>query len=258
MQRRFFCLSDTGRVRTNNEDAVLTDPASGLALLADGMGGYNAGEVASALAIEAVLQGLQDRLRRPPGSGELQRWMLASIEAANARILAAAWQDARHRGMGTTLVAAAFTATRLVVGHVGDSRLYRFRQGQLVQLTRDHSLLQEQIDAGLISASLARQVPYKNVVTRALGVGLDIRPDIGEHAVQAGDTYLLCSDGLNDMLSDAQIAATLRREPALEAAGHALLAQANDAGGRDNVSLILVQCAPEHAHPRHASLTPMT
>jgi len=249
MQCRFFCLSDTGRVRANNEDAVLVDPEHGIALLADGMGGYNAGEVASTLAVESARQTLHNHLGKQPALKDMLRWIQASIEAANATILDAAWQSVQCRGMGTTLVATVFAGNRLVVGHAGDSRLYRFRQGQLTQLTRDHSLLQDQIDAGLICASLARQAPYRNVVTRALGIAPDPRPDIAAHAVHAGDTYLLCSDGLHDMLSDAQIATTLRSEPALETAGHALLTQANDAGGRDNISLILVQCAPEPTHP---------
>jgi protein phosphatase len=244
MQCRFFSLSDTGRVRSNNEDAVLIDAERGMALLADGMGGYNAGEIASAMAVNAVQVHLLEHLPTAPITRDVQREMRASIQAANARILEAGWQNTQLQGMGTTLVACVFAGHRLVVGHVGDSRLYRFRQGQLTQLTRDHSLVQEQIDAGQVSAHLARQMPYRNVLTRALGIAPDPRPDIACHTVQPGDTYLLCSDGLHDMLSDAQITATLRREPALEKTANAMLMQANEAGGRDNISLVLVQCAP--------------
>lgn len=248
----YYSQTDPGLIRENNEDSVSLDPANQVVVLADGMGGYNAGEVASAMATQWVMQDLEPRLRtpHPPATHEVRRWLEQSVEQANLRILDASLCHPEYQGMGTTLVVAVFFGSRLLVGHIGDSRLYRLRQGQLVPLTRDHSLLQTQIDAGLISRELARNAQHKNLVTRALGIAAGVETEVSEHMVQAGDTYLLCSDGLNDMLSDAQIAATLKREPALETAGQALLTHANRAGGRDNISLVLVQCAPEPAHPR--------
>lgn len=258
MQRRFFSLSAPGRVRANNEDAVLVNPALGVALLADGMGGYQAGEVASAMATEWVLHELEALLQNghTPSASDLRQWLRHSVTQANHRILDASLRYPQYRGMGTTLVATVFFGARLLVGHIGDSRLYRLRQGQINRLTRDHSLLQEQIDAGLISPALARQAPYKNLVTRAMGIAPELDLEVGEHVVQPGDTYLLCSDGLHDMLSDTEMAAILKREPTLEQAGQVLLDQANAAGGKDNISLVLVQCTPDPvratAPPKHA------
>ncbi|WP_101047485.1 Stp1/IreP family PP2C-type Ser/Thr phosphatase [Macromonas nakdongensis] len=250
MKCDFFSLTDRGRVRANNEDAVVLDPTLGLAVLADGMGGYNAGEVASHLATTEVLRHLRDTLQDgQSGPREVRRALQHSVEAANLAIYEAALGNPDWRGMATTLLVTVFGGARLTVGHVGDSRLYRLRQGQLIQLTRDHSLLQEQIDAGLVSPEMARVAQYKNLVTRAVGVEPLVSLEVAEHVVQAGDTYLLCSDGLNDMLPDGQMAQILKRETPLDQAGHVLLAAANAAGGRDNISLVLVQCSPDSHRP---------
>jgi len=250
MQCDFFSLTDTGRVRQNNEDTVALAPELGVAVLADGMGGYNAGEVASQLASETVLHCLrQTLLDGPPATRGMRQALLDCVATANLVVFESALSNHEWRGMATTLLVAVFGGARLTVAHVGDSRLYRLRQGQLSLLTRDHSLLQEQIDAGLVPPSLARSVQYKNLVTRAVGVGDAVLADVGEHVVQPGDTYLLCSDGLNDMLSDGEIGQILRREKPLRDAGHALLAEANAAGGRDNISLVLVQCSPGPVKP---------
>jgi protein phosphatase len=254
MKCDFFSLSDAGRVRPNNEDAVAVVPDAGLAVLADGMGGYNAGEVASAMATQIVSQSL----RASPSAGapnprELRQRVLRSVQEANEAIHRASLAQPAYRGMGTTLVLAVFHGVQVTVAHAGDSRLYRLRQGQLTPLTRDHSLLQEQIDAGLLTPELARTAQHKNLVTRALGVMPFVESDIAEHAVQPGDTYLLCSDGLNDMLTDGEMAAILKRETALQSAGRALIDAANAAGGRDNISLVLVRCSPT---PRHGEGRP--
>lgn len=246
MKCAFFSLTDTGRVRANNEDALAIVPEAGLVVLADGMGGYNAGEVASALATEAVVARLGAPMpRQPTGRNGLTQAVAEAIHAANRAVFDASRDDDDHRGMATTLVTGVFAGARLAIAHVGDSRVYRFRQGHLACLTRDHSLLQEQVDAGLISPELARLAQHKNLVTRAIGVAASVDFDVQEHVVQPGDTYLFCSDGLNDMLTDAQMAAILRHHPPLEHAARALLDSANAAGGRDNISLVLVQCAPE-------------
>jgi len=230
--------SDAGRVRSGNEDAVLTNPALGFAVLADGMGGHNAGEVASGMAIAYIGNEL-GRAADTPCAGEQMREIVGQ---ANAAIYQTAQTQPRYAGMGTTLVALRFFDDRLAVAHVGDSRLYRLRDGRLLQLTRDHSLLQEQIDGGLIDAEQARHSTNRNVVTRALGAEPRVGVEVAEHAVRVGDLYLACSDGLSDMVADGEIAACLRQmgdKP--EACACALVRLANEHGGRDNVSVILVR-----------------
>ena len=242
MKCEFFSLSDAGRVRDNNEDSVLVVPEAGLAVLADGMGGYNAGEVASQMATQWVARGMLSQ--EGEYSVDPRQRLKRSVEQANLAIYEASLSRPDWRGMGTTLVAILFQGARLTVCHVGDSRLYRLRQGLLAPLTRDHSVLQQEIDAGLVSEAWAHLAPHRNLVTRAVGVAPQVLVEMGEHVVQPGDTYLLCSDGLNDMLTDPEIACVLKREAGIACAGHALLDAANEAGGRDNISLVLVQCTP--------------
>ncbi len=241
MACEFFSLSDTGKVRSNNEDALLVDPFAGLAVLADGMGGYNAGEVASAMATEIIGTHLLPLLQHPAPDG-LRQAVEGSVELANAAIREAARTEPRYRGMGTTVVLAVFMPERVLIGHVGDSRAYRLRQGRLETLTRDHSLLQEQIDAGLVNPERAHEAPYRNLLTRALGMTPVVHMDLTEHTLEPGDLYLLCSDGLSDMLRDEQIARHLGGSIRLEDVGHALIDAANAAGGRDNVSVVLMRC----------------
>lgn len=250
MKCDFFSLTDAGRVRSNNEDTVAVRPEVGLVVLADGMGGYNAGEVASALAAHTLTERFNVLMSDDPAAhGRTTHLLRDAIDTANRAVFRASQGDEDLRGMATTLVAAVFQRSRLTIGHVGDSRAYRLRQGALTCLTRDHSLLQEQLDAGLIPAHLARVVQYKNLVTRAIGVGEEVEAELHEHVVQAGDTYLFCSDGLNDMLSDAEMSQILLHHGPMEQAGQELLRRANAAGGRDNISLVLVQCTPEPARP---------
>jgi protein phosphatase len=245
MKCAFCSLTDTGKVRPNNEDAVAVVAESGIVALADGMGGYNAGEVASALAIETVL----DCLGRRRGDWATRRSGLpqaveAAMQAANRAVHASSQTHAAHRGMATTLIVGVFSPGHLVLGHVGDSRAYRLRQGHLARLTRDHSLLQEHIDAGMIPPELARLAPHKNFVTRAIGAAGSVEIELAEHTVEPGDTYLFCSDGLHDMLSDAEMATILRRHAPLQQAAQALLDAASAAGGHDNISLALARCTP--------------
>jgi len=241
--------SDPGRVRTNNEDAVLANARLGLAVLADGMGGYNAGEVASGMATAALGSELAHAFEtRPPeettDSGE--PWAHAAlrdvIARTNAAIHRAAQTQPQCAGMGTTLVAVQFHDDRVTVAHLGDSRLYRLRDGTLKQLTRDHSLLQEQIDSGMLDPEQARFSQNKNLVTRAMGVEETVDTEIGEHGVRPGDVYLLCSDGLNDMVADDEIEACLTAMSAnLPVCAQQLVHMANDNGGKDNVSVILAK-----------------
>ncbi len=236
--------SDTGRLRSHNEDAVHIDPLLGLAILADGMGGYNAGEVASKMATDLIGSALARSWAAPGQDSRAEAAAADSIAQANNAVYQAAQSQSQYAGMGTTLVMTLFHGDAMTVAHVGDSRLYRLRAGKLALLTRDHSLLQEQLDRGLVRAEDARSAQNKNLVTRALGIDPDVLPEINSHEVQGGDIYLLCSDGLNDMLEDADIAQILRqRAKNLAAAATALVQKANDSGGRDNVSVILVRVA---------------
>jgi serine/threonine protein phosphatase PrpC len=243
----FFSVTDTGRARRNNEDAVALDEAGRIAVLADGMGGYNAGEVASQMASDRVRAELAARLRplgATPTETELKSALLDAVESANRAVYDAAMSTAEYAGMGTTLVVAVYRGDKLWLGHIGDSRAYRFRNGHLEQLTRDHSLLQEQIDAGLITAEQAAYSMHKNLVTRAVGVDELVELEIHDYPVEPGDVLLMCSDGLSDMLSDDQITQLLRTNDSLAGAGAMLVQAANAAGGRDNIAVVLVRAKP--------------
>jgi serine/threonine protein phosphatase PrpC len=247
-----------GMVRSHNEDSVAYDVACGLVVLADGMGGYNAGEVASGIAVSVISTEIGHALKsaRPTdrdASGEENGVVVLreNVRKANTSIYQAAQSQPQYAGMGTTVVAGLFYDNRIVVAHVGDSRMYRLRGDQFESITRDHSLLQEQIDSGMISQEDARLSRNKNLVTRAVGIDPEVLPEVHVHAVQAGDIYLLCSDGLNDMVEDEDIGNTLRMLQAnLPLAASQLIEMANDNGGRDNVSVILVKVKGEFAEPR--------
>lgn len=242
-------LTDAGKVRNHNEDSVFIDSALGLAVLADGMGGYNAGEVASSMATSALGAGLTKAFaerppldRMPAGGDWAHEAVRQEIARANDVIYQAAQSQPQYAGMGTTLVMALFYGDTLTVAHLGDSRLYRLRGDDFRQITRDHSLLQEQIDSGMIKASDARHALNRNLVTRALGVDPGVEAEICDYPLETGDIYLLCSDGLNDMVGDDEIALVISSLSAnLELCATKLVAMANDSGGRDNVSVILVR-----------------
>jgi serine/threonine protein phosphatase PrpC len=237
---------DPGRARSNNEDSVALDDEVALAVLADGMGGYNAGEVASNMATSFIRTELGRWLREAQdhaSDAEVRRAMDICVDNANRAIFNAANSNPQYAGMGTTLVVAVIRDNRLLVGHVGDSRAYRLRGGRLQQITRDHSLLQEQIDAGLITPEQAAFSANKNLVTRAVGVEDTVLLETHQHDVQAGDVYLMCSDGLSDMLDDASIGQVLQAHDSLTAACQALIDAANDAGGKDNISVVLVRAS---------------
>lgn len=244
MSFEYFSATDTGRARSNNEDSVAVDEAFGLLALADGMGGYNAGEVASGMCTSFIKTELGRWLREAQGASDadVRRAMDLCVDHANRTIFEAANANARYAGMGTTLVVGVLRGGRLLLGHVGDSRAYRWRDGRLTQITRDHSLLQEQIDAGLITAEQALSSLNKNLVTRAVGVEPTVLLETHEHQMMPGDVLLLCSDGLSDMLDDVAIARVLQRhEHVLAEAGAALIDEANAAGGKDNIAVILAR-----------------
>ncbi len=238
--------SDPGIVRSHNEDAVFVDAELGLAILADGMGGYKAGEVASGMATTLLANSFSRLLVGPAADPELLRrpeqLIHDEICGTNAAIFNASQSEPQYSGMGTTLVFAWLLGQRLYLAHVGDSRAYRWRNQDLQRLTKDHSLLQEQIDSGTISLEEARYSANRNLVTRALGIEPEVEVDIAAHEFIEGDLLLLCSDGLNDMLSDDEISEILdQHADCLVSAAECLIERANDAGGRDNVSVILVR-----------------
>lgn len=239
----FFSQTDPGLLRDNNEDAVTFDPDTRLVVLADGMGGYNAGEIAANMAttfIKTELMRWLAEVGRRAGAKEVKRAMEICVDNANRSIFNSANSNAQYTGMGTTLVMAIFQDARVIVGHVGDSRCYLFRSSELYQITRDHSLLQEQLDAGLITPEEAAVSLNKNLVTRALGVEDSVLLEAHEHPVEPEDVYLLCSDGLTDMVSDAQIAQILAIDEPLNLRAKRLVDTANANGGRDNITVLLV------------------
>lgn len=243
-------VTHQGMVREHNEDAISIHPELGLAILADGMGGYQAGEVASGIAIAQIGTDLTLQLpNHPPHKKEVgstqnnaHRLLRHTVAHANLEIFQTAQAQAQCAGMGTTLAVALFYDNHVTTAHIGDSRVYRLRGEEFITLTRDHSVLQEQLDSGLISVEEARHAYYKNLVTRALGVEASVEVELNDYPVMPGDLYLLCSDGLNDMLADEDIQEALQLLGAnLPLAAEQLIQMANDAGGKDNVSVILIR-----------------
>ena len=248
-------LSHPGMVRTHNEDSVFVDSNAGIAVLADGMGGYNAGEVASGIAVNVVSTGMLPELASgrelskvdvQSGLSHAALLLQQQIAAANKGIYDAAQARPECAGMGTTIVAAVFCGNRVSIGHIGDSRCYRLRGEKFEQLTRDHSLLQEQIDSGVLTPEQARYSLNKNLVTRALGIEAIVPTDVAEYRIEANDIYLLCSDGLTDMVDTEVIHSIIdeKRSDLAVAAGD-LIDLANQNGGRDNISVVLVRVPPE-------------
>ena len=244
MNYQFFAQTDPGRVRANNEDCVAFDEATQLAVLADGMGGYNAGEVASGMAavlIKAELARYMSVAGQQAPVGQVKRAIETCVAQVNRAIFDASKSNPEYAGMGTTLVVGVFLESRLILGHAGDSRCYRWRGNALKQITHDHSLLQEQVDAGWLTPAQAAVSPNKNLVTRALGVEAGMMLELHVHAVEAGDIYLMCSDGLSDMLEEAAIAAILYHGGSLAQMAQRLVDMANEKGGRDNITALLAQ-----------------
>ena len=244
MMYTFCTKTDPGRARENNEDSVAYDNAAQIAILADGMGGYNAGEIASGMAT-AFIKSEMSRWLAEAGkhakTREIRRALEICVDNANRSIFNAANSNAQYHGMGTTLVVAVFQDSKMLLGHIGDSRCYRLRAGAFEQITKDHSLLQEQIDAGLLTSEQAATSSYKNLVTRALGVDDTVLLDLSEIEVQPGDLYVMCSDGLSDMVDDVEIANIVDGEKSMDEKSIALIEAANLHGGRDNISVVLVQ-----------------
>ncbi len=243
-------ITDVGKVRDHNEDAIGSDVDMGLMVLADGMGGYNAGEVASEIAVQTITElaaegaTREDRNDRDPNTGMMRQTIVLrdAVSRANKIIFQTAQSQTHCEGMGTTLVAVMFYDNMVSVAHVGDSRAYRLRNERFEQLTLDHSLLQELVDRGFYSEEEAQRSTNRNYVTRALGVEPTVEVEVQEFDVLPDDIYLLCSDGLPDMVEDEDIHLTISTfNASLDVVGQQLVKLANDHGGRDNVSVMLTQ-----------------
>ncbi len=243
--------SDVGRKRHGNEDNFCLAPDIGLFVVADGMGGHAAGEVASRLAVDTIQEWvakcLSGSAAATVGTPEPMRsrpagFLLNGIQSANRIIYETAQSRREYAGMGTTVVSALAVNDHVALAHVGDSRIYRVRGEQIVQLSRDHSLVQQQVDRGIISAQEAQGSQYKHLITRALGLEESVEVDLVEQPVLPGDLLLLCSDGLSDLLEDEEMLAIVRdHADNLEKACQVLVDRANYKGGDDNITTLLIQ-----------------
>lgn len=232
-------LTDIGKIRETNEDSFVCRPP--LFVVADGMGGHVAGEVASRMAVETV-----DACFAARQQDEAPQELLSqAITQANKLIFTMAQEDSERAGMGTTVTAALVSGTQLFWGHVGDSRMYLLRAGKLSQVTEDHSLVSELVKKGNITAEEALQHPHRNILTRAVGTGEQVKVDTGSLELQAGDIVLMCTDGLTNMVTDEELAATLGQGGGGPDLLATLLAKANEAGGLDNITAILIICGAD-------------
>ena len=251
-------MTDTGKVREHNEDTIAFDGDIGLLVLADGMGGYNAGEVASGIAVKTIVNLVRESVEREDlrvndresGMSRPSIILRDAIHRANKIIYQTARTQPNCEGMGTTVVSALFFDNKIAIAHVGDSRAYRLRSEKFEQVTMDHSLLQELVDRGFYSPEEAQRAANKNYVTRALGVEPNVEVEVQEVPVQKGDVYVLCSDGLSDMVEDDDIHLTISTFSAnLDTVAKQLIQLSNDNGGRDNVSVVMahiVDVFPAH------------
>lgn len=236
--------SDVGRIREHNEDSFSVDQERQIYIVADGMGGHRHGEVASRIAVDAIMGDLSGESSETVLDAELPEHLArlkAAIETAQAWVQRAVEEDVSLVGMGTTVVGMIVRDDSAGVAHVGDSRAYRYRGGTLEQLTRDHTWVGEQVGAGLLSEEQAKVHPLRNVVTRALGGRGGVMVDVSEFSLIAGDQYLLCSDGLTTMLTDEEIDRHLAAAGTIEEACRSLIASANAGGGLDNTTVVMVQ-----------------
>ena len=251
MKITYQAITDVGRKRKGNEDSLFVNPEANLFVVADGMGGHAAGEIASKVAVEAInefvlLTSGDEEITWPFGLDENMSYdgnrLKTAIRYANRKVLEATKEKAEYEGMATTVAAVLVDGDTANLGHVGDSRVYLVREGEISQLTADHSWVNEQIQSGVISADQARTHPLRNVVTRALGGKPDLQVDMKVHKIRGGDLLLLCSDGLTTMMPDEDIARVVQEsEGDVEKAARALVATANARGGEDNITVLLLR-----------------
>jgi PPM family protein phosphatase len=244
VRTRSAVFTHTGKKRRHNEDAYVCEPP--LFAIADGMGGARAGEIASGLAAAALKAGEVD------GSGEER--VVALIQEANRSVYERSSADAEVAGMGTTITVALVGDVGVTFGHVGDSRAYALRDGELEQLTDDHSLVAELVRAGKLSAEEAEHHPQRSVITRALGTDPDVDVDAFTVEARPGDVFMICSDGLTDMVGDEEIVQILERRDSLDDAARGLVSRANDAGGQDNITVIAFEITDEPDEPDEHTL----
>ena len=249
--------TDTGRVRKGNEDTLHADANAhrGIFIVADGMGGHAAGEIASEMAVQVVSRDLSD-LNDLEIDGAPEQ-VAEAIRDANRAVFERTRRELEKTGMGTTVSALLLSDTHYIIGHVGDSRIYLVREGEMKQLTRDHSLVQEQVDAGLLTPEQARRHPQSNVITRCVGMADDIEPDVLEGEARMGDCFLLASDGLTGMVEDRRIHQLLTSRAAPARIVDALISEANNNGGNDNITAIVVRVLPQEAHHTDRDVTPV-
>ncbi len=231
--------TDVGVVRTDNEDNYLLIPDEGLYIVADGMGGHAAGEVASEMAVRIIARELRDVARED--EGRAADTLRSAIRRANEQIFQRTLNEQDKRGMGTTATAMLILGAKYLIGHVGDSRAYVLREDEMVQLTKDHSYVQEQVDAGYLTPQQARVHPYSNVITRCVGANDDVDPDVYGGTLHGGDLYLLASDGLTGMLADHEMKEILQNGSDMDTALNELINTANGRGGLDNITAIILQ-----------------
>jgi protein phosphatase len=251
MKIAFKAVSDVGRKRKGNEDSLVANPDQRLFVVADGMGGHAAGEVASKVAVDSInefvcLTSGDQEITWPFGLDDSISYdgnrLKTAVRFANRKVLEATKEKSEYEGMATTVAAVLVDGGSANLGHVGDSRIYLFRGGELSQLTSDHSWVNEQLQNGIISAEQARTHPLRNVVTRALGGKADLQVDMQTHAIASGDELLLCSDGLTTMVPDEHIARVMNDAGGdIERAAENLVAEANARGGEDNISVIVLR-----------------
>jgi protein phosphatase len=251
MKITYKAVSDVGRKRKGNEDSLFVNPEQHLFVVADGMGGHAAGEIASKVAVESInefvcLTGGDEEITWPFGLDENISYdgnrLKTAIRYANRKVLEATKEKSEYEGMATTVAAVLVDGDTANLGHVGDSRVYLVRDGEITQLTSDHSWVNEQIQSGVISPDQARTHPLRNVVTRALGGKPDLQVDMQQHKAKAGDILLLCSDGLTTMIPDEDIVRVVREAGSdVEKAAQALVASANAKGGEDNITVLLIR-----------------
>jgi PPM family protein phosphatase len=231
--------TDVGIIRSGNEDNFVMFPDDGVFIVADGMGGHAAGEVASEMAVRIIGQELKGTAGRP--DDEVAERIRDSIREANNAIFQRTLQEVDKRGMGTTATSMLVNGLHYLIGQVGDSRAYLYRDNRLVQITKDHSYVQEQVDAGYLTPEQARTHPYSNVITRCVGANAEVVPDVYLGTLRAGDIYLLASDGLTGMLEDSDLQAIVERNPEPQQIVDALVAEANQRGGLDNITVIVLR-----------------
>jgi serine/threonine protein phosphatase PrpC len=251
MKITYKAVSDVGRKRKGNEDSLFVNPEQHLFVVADGMGGHAAGEIASKVAVESInefvcLTGGDEEITWPFGLDENISYdgnrLKTAIRYANRKVLEATKEKSEYEGMATTVAAVLVDGDTANLGHVGDSRVYLVRDGEITQLTSDHSWVNEQIQSGVISPDQARTHPLRNVVTRALGGKPDLQVDMQQHKAKGNDILLLCSDGLTTMITDEDIARVVREAGGdVEKAAQALVASANAKGGEDNITVLLIR-----------------